>query len=127
MWSIQRSHQKIGEILDEIIPGLSDKFIDRTCQVRSQRYYYEIMPQGLSKGKSLLEIAEYYDIEQKEIIAFGDELNDETMIKVAGVGVAMANAVDHIKEISDYITLSNDEDGIADYLEKFVLKGDSNE
>ncbi len=85
------------------------------------------MPQGLSKGKSLLEIAEYYDIEQKEIIAFGDELNDETMIKVAGVGVAMANAVDHIKEISDYITLSNDEDGIADYLEKFVLKGDSNE
>ena len=49
------------------------------------------------------------------------------MIKVAGVGVAMANAVDHIKEISDYITLSNDEDGIADYLEKFVLKGDSNE
>ena len=79
------------------------------------------MPKGLSKGASLLEIAKYYGIDQADIIAFGDELNDETMIEVAGTGVAMGNAVEKIKEIADYITLSNDEDGIADYLEKFVL------
>lgn len=109
------------EILDEIIPGLSEKFIDRTSQVRSTRYYYEIMPQGLSKGKSLLEIADHYGIDQADIIAFGDEMNDETMIEVAGVGVAMGNAVEPIKQIADYVTLSNDEDGIADYLYKFVL------
>lgn len=114
------------EILDEIIPGLLDKFIDRTSQVRSTRYYYEIMPKGLSKGNSLLEIADYYSINQDDIIAFGDEMNDETMIEVAGVGVAMANAVKPIKDISDYITLSNDEDGIADYLEKFIFNKENN-
>lgn len=109
------------EILEEYLPFLSDTYGSTTTQVRSQRIYYEIMPKGLSKGNSLLEIAKYYEIDQKDIIAFGDELNDETMIEVAGVGVAMGNAVDKIKEISDYVTLSNDEDGIADYLEKFVL------
>ena len=79
------------------------------------------MPKGLSKGNSLLEIAKLYDIDQADIISFGDEMNDFTMIEVAGVGVAMANAVDEIKEIADYVTLSNDEDGIGDYLEKYVL------
>lgn len=115
------------EVLDKLIPILEEKYGDKTSLIRTQRFYYEIMPQNLSKGKSLLEITDYYGIDQKDIIAFGDELNDETMLEVAGVGVAMANAVDHIKEIADYITLSNDEDGIADYLETFVLKGDSNE
>jgi len=85
------------------------------------------MPEGLSKGKSLLEIADKYNIDQKDIIAFGDQMNDKTMIELAGVGVAMANAIEAIKEIADYVTLSNDEDGIANYLEKFVLKGSNNE
>ena len=115
------------ETLDKIIPGLEEKYKKRASLVRSQDFYYEVMPQGLSKGKSLLEIASYYGIEQKDIIAFGDQMNDETMIEIAGVGVAMANAVEAIKEIADYVTLSNDQDGIADYLEKFVLKGDDND
>lgn len=79
------------------------------------------MPKGLSKGASLLEIANFYQIKREDIIAFGDELNDLTMIESAGVGVAMANAVDGLKEIADYITLSNDKDGIAYYLDRFVL------
>ena len=48
-------------------------------------------------------------------------MNDKSMIEMAGVGVAMGNAVEGIKEISDFITLTNEEDGIAYYLEKFVL------
>ena len=107
--------------LEESIPFLVENFGNVTSQVRSHRNYYEIMPKGLSKGNSLLEIARLYDIDQSDIIAFGDEMNDFTMIEVAGVGVAMANAVDEIKEIADYVTLSNDEDGIGDYLEKYVL------
>lgn len=107
--------------LEESIPFLVENFGNVTSQVRSHRNYYEIMPKGLSKGNSLLEIAKLYDIDQADIIAFGDEMNDFTMIEVAGVGVAMANAVDEIKEIADYVTLSNDEDGIGDYLEKYVL------
>lgn len=107
--------------LEESIQFLVENFGNVTSQVRSHRNYYEIMPKGLSKGNSLLEIAKIYDIDQADIIAFGDEMNDFTMIEVAGVGVAMANAVDEIKEIADYVTLSNDEDGIGDYLEKYVL------
>lgn len=107
--------------LEESIPFLVENFGNATSQVRSHRNYYEIMPKGLSKGNSLLEIAKLYNIDQADIIAFGDEMNDFTMIEVAGVGVAMANAVDEIKEIADYVTLSNDEDGIGDYLEKYVL------
>ena len=80
------------------------------------------MPKGIGKGESLLEIAKYYDIPIEDTIAFGDEENDLTMIEAAGIGVAMGNAIDLVKEAADYITLSNDEDGIADYLEKFVLK-----
>ena len=112
---------KNEEILDQHIPFLLEKYGDRTSQVRSQRFYYEIMPKGLSKGKSLLEIADYYGIDKKDIIAFGDEINDVSMLEVAGIAVAMDNAVSPIKEIADYVTLSNDQDGIADYLEKFVL------
>ena len=48
-------------------------------------------------------------------------MNDASMIEMSGVGVAMGNAVDGIKEIADFITLTNEEDGIAYYLEKFVL------
>lgn len=107
--------------LEEHIPFLKENFGHKTSQVRSHRNYYEIMPKGLSKGNSLLEIADYFGIDQADIIAFGDEMNDASMIEIAGTGVAMANAVEPIKNMADYLTLSNDEDGIGDYLEKFVL------
>lgn len=107
--------------IEEPSQKLKEKFGYVTEQVKSARFYYEVMPKGPSKGKSLLEIADLFGIDQKDIIAFGDEMNDETMIKMAGVGVAMGNAVEGIKQIADYITLSNDEDGIAYYLEKFIL------
>lgn len=109
------------EKLEEAIPFLKEKFADRTSQVRSQRCYYEIMPMGLSKGSSILEIADHYGIAKEDIIAFGDEMNDYPMIEIAGTGVAMENAIAEIKEIADHITLSNDEDGIAVYLEEYVL------
>lgn len=98
-----------------------EKYKDITHQVRSTPWYYEIMPKGVSKGKSLYEIADIYSIPYENIIAFGNEMNDKSMIEMAGVGVAMGNAVEGIKEISDFITLTNEEDGIAYHLEKFVL------
>ena len=107
--------------IDDLITIVDNNFKDMVEYIKSLPFLFEIMPKGLSKGKSLLEIAELYGIDQKDIIAFGDEMNDVTMLEVAGIAVAMGNAVSPIKEIADYVTLSNDEDGIADYLEKFVL------
>ena len=61
-------------------------------------------------------------MKRDELVAFGDNYNDMTMIGYAGFGVAMGNAEPDIKKIADYICESNDEDGIANTLEKYILK-----
>lgn len=101
---------------------LLEKFGDRVVQVKSTRFFHEIMPLGLSKGNSILEACKLFDIDIKDVIAFGDEMNDESMLKVAGKAIAMGNAVDPIKNMADFVTKTNDQDGIAYYLENFLLK-----
>src|SRR5699024_6391211 len=86
---------------------IREKFIDRTDQFMSTPFYYEVMPKGISKGKSLLEIAKYYGFDIKDTIAFGDEENDLSMIEMAGVGVVMANSSDFMKDKADFVTKSN--------------------
>lgn len=79
----------------------------------------EINDPSANKGAALRFIADKINIPMSEIIAFGDGSNDITMIRDAGTGVAMANAIDEIKEAADYITLSCDEDGVAEGIKKF--------
>lgn len=81
----------------------------------------EINQSHANKGEAMLALAEYLGITQAQTMAFGDGLNDLSMIKAAGVGVVMGNAFDEVKEHADYITLSCDEDGVADALKKFGL------
>ncbi|WP_311481306.1 Cof-type HAD-IIB family hydrolase [uncultured Anaerococcus sp.] len=107
--------------LDEPCAKLREKFGDRTEQVKSARFYYEVMPKGLSKGNSILEACKIFGIAREDIIVFGDEMNDVSMFEVAGTGVAMGNAVESIKKLADFVTKTNNEDGIAYYLENFVL------
>ncbi|MFP7168778.1 Cof-type HAD-IIB family hydrolase [Terribacillus sp. FSL K6-0262] len=80
----------------------------------------EIIRKGLSKAVGLQKISHYYGIPQKNIIAFGDEDNDLEMIEYAGAGVAMGNAIAPLKEIADYTTGSNMEDGIASFLHSYL-------
>ncbi|MDU5560389.1 Cof-type HAD-IIB family hydrolase [Anaerococcus vaginalis] len=108
-------------LIDDDAKKLMDKFSDKTTQVKSTPYFYEIMPKGIGKGESLVEIAKYFDMDMKDVIAFGDEENDQTMIEMAGLGVVMENGANFMKEKADFITKSNDDDGIAYYLEKFVF------
>lgn len=82
----------------------------------------EVMSEGISKGKAISILADYFNISKDEVVCFGDGENDTSMIKYAGLGVAMDNAIDELKEIADYITDSNDNDGVAKAIEKFVLK-----
>ena len=74
------------------------------------------------KGIALLKLGEILGIERDEIMAFGDGSNDLDMIRRAGFGVAMENGIDEIREIADYITVTNDEHGVAKAIEKYVLK-----
>ncbi|GGB58865.1 Cof-type HAD-IIB family hydrolase [Fictibacillus barbaricus] len=81
----------------------------------------EVIRSGISKATGLKKVAEYYNIPQERIVAFGDEDNDFEMIDYAGHGVAMGNAINELKERANYVTLTNQEEGIAHYL-KNILK-----
>lgn len=83
--------------------------------------FVEIVKKETSKWSAVEFLGEKYDIDSKEIIAIGDSENDLEMIKYSGLGIAMNNAYDNIKDISNYVTDTNDNDGVAKALEKFIL------
>ena len=79
-------------------------------------YYCDITLKGISKGKSILKICEYLKIKPQEIITIGDSENDLSMFEVTPNSVAMGNAVKEVKNKADYVTLSNDDNGVAEVL-----------
>lgn len=83
---------------------------------------FELMPQGFGKGSAVCELAQMLQISMDQVMTFGDYDNDESMIACAGLGVAMANATECIKRAAKLVTLSNDEDGVADAIRKYALK-----
>ena len=82
---------------------------------------YEIGGKTTSKAEALRFLMERLNVTRDELMACGDSPNDEDMIKFAGFGVAMGNALPEVKKIADYVTLSNEEDGVAAVIEKYVL------
>ncbi|HEX5564819.1 MAG TPA: Cof-type HAD-IIB family hydrolase [Sporosarcina sp.] len=83
----------------------------------------EIVRHGLNKAVGLSHVSKWLDIPRERIIAFGDEDNDLEMIEYAGVGVAMGNAISPLKSIADEVTLSNNENGIAEVLRERLHLG----
>lgn len=81
----------------------------------------EVNAKGATKGNALLKLGESLGISREEIMAFGDASNDHSMLKLAGTGVAMANADKETKVVADYVTASCDEDGVARFIEEHVL------
>ena len=81
----------------------------------------EINSGDAHKGAALLELCRHLNIDPAETMAFGDGLNDVTMIKTAGIGVAMGNATQRVKDVADFITDSNDNDGVARAIQHFCL------
>lgn len=94
---------------------------DRMGVFRSEPYFLELVPKGIDKAQSLAVLLEEIGMTKEEMIAVGDGFNDLSMIKYAGLGVAMANAQEVVRQNADYITLSNEEDGVAAVVEKFIL------
>ncbi|MBQ3760312.1 MAG: HAD hydrolase family protein, partial [Synergistaceae bacterium] len=81
----------------------------------------EINDTKANKGGGLKFLAEYLGIPMSETLAFGDGLNDITMIEAAGIGVAMENAVDEVKAAADYVTLDCNNDGVAEGIKRFCF------
>lgn len=106
-------------IVKNLESQLDRSFGEDTNAVTSKPYFLEFMHRLSSKGSSLLRLCDHLGIDISEVIACGDGNNDLTMIQTAGLGVAMANATDTLKDAADYITASNDEDGIVQVIDKF--------
>lgn len=81
----------------------------------------ELLPPGSSKGAALKTLAKDIGVDVAQILAIGDGENDIEMIQIAGVGVAMGQANQKVKDAADYVTASNDEDGVAQAIERYVL------
>lgn len=109
------------EVLDEVIQKLAERFSEAINLTKSQATFLEISHPKATKGNALKELAESLKINREEIIAIGDNLNDLDMINYAGCGVAIGNAVQALKEVADLVTNSNDDDGVAEVIEKLVL------
>lgn len=107
--------------LQENYQAMMAPFKDTLNCVFTADFYFEFTAQGIDKAKALHTVLEPMGISAANLIAFGDGHNDITMVHYAGKGVAMQNAVPELKEAADMVTLSNNEDGIADLLNSLVL------
>lgn len=107
--------------IDEIEAGFKEIFGEKLSVLQSRPYFLEITDQKATKGQALRWLAEREGIKPEEVIAFGDGQNDLDMISYAGLGVAVANARPQVLEAADLVTSSNNEDGVAEVIEKYVL------
>ena len=110
------------ERLAEIRPQLEAAFPDRFYLATSKDYLLEIMPKGVSKRNTLEKFAEECGITREEVMACGDNTNDREMVEWAGLGVSVANGVDELKEVADYIAAQKRSYGVMEAVERFVLQ-----
>ena len=108
----------------DVAPQWEKELVERYGDVlsiyRSEPFFIEVMPQGIDKAASLARLFEIIGLDKEDAVACGDGFNDQSMIEYAGVGVAMANAQERVKEAADYVTVhSNDEDGLVEVINKY--------
>lgn len=100
---------------------LARRFMGRLSVYRSEPYFIEVMARGVNKGDAIAGLLERLELEREDVIACGDGLNDLSMIRYAGLGVAMGNAQQAVKDEADVVTRSNDEDGLVPIIEQYIL------
>ena len=109
------------ETILELEHILSEKYRGRLGIFKSEPFFLVFVPHNIDKASSIDRLLKMIGVSTDECIACGDGFNDITMIQYAGLGVAMDNACDMVKKAADFITLSNDSDGIAHVLEKMAV------
>lgn len=98
------------------------KRLDGTMDVfRSERYFLEVVPCGVDKANTLGALLDMLKVKRDEVMAIGDGVCDVTMIQLAGMGVAMGHSPESVKACADYVTVSNEDDGVAQAVEKAIL------
>lgn len=115
---IELNQKKLSKIREELV---KEGIYEIT---QSGKYALEVNNKGVSKGRAVKALAEKYNINREEIICIGDNENDLSMINYAGLGVAMGNSIEEVKLKADYVTDSNDKNGVAKVIYEFILKND---
>lgn len=87
---------------------LDSKYADQYEFIQSSPYYYELLPKNATKGNATIQLADILRVPHNHIIGVGDNENDLSLVRQAGVGIAVANAIDEVKDAADYITVDND-------------------
>ena len=93
-----------------------------TEEVTIEYYYTEITSEGVNKWNAISRLIDILNISKEEVITIGDNANDIMMIKEAGMGVIMGNAAPYLKDSANFETKTNNEDGVAEALEKLILE-----
>lgn len=109
------------EKLQTLLNQFKSTYRGRLYVTQTQPEYIEFMNPEVSKGSALTALVERLDIPINETVAFGDSFNDESLLKTAGFGIAMRNAVQQVKNCADYITSSNDKNGVAKAITELIL------
>lgn len=109
------------KLLRKVEAQLNEKLNDAVNIFFSEPFFLEITPQGIEKASSLEILLNKLDIDRKQLIACGDGYNDIPMMQYAGLAVAMENAQEETKEWADFIAPSNDADGVAVAIERYII------
>jgi len=109
------------EKITQLRPEISAHFGERLNCVSSMSHFLEFVSRKAGKGAALKDIGKIFDINRSDMIAVGDSYNDISMLEYAGFSVAVDNAHDEIKAVCDHVTLSNNDDGVAEVIEKYLL------
>ncbi len=112
------------EPLAQLEPVMKKELESKMNVFRSEPFFLELVPKGIDKARCLAVLLEELGMTPDEMMACGDGFNDLSMIEYAGLGVAMANAQEVVRQAANYITLSNEEDGVAHAVEKFMLNAE---
>lgn len=108
------------DVLD--VGHMSKKIIKNgTEEIPLEYYYTEVSSQNVDKWSAILKLIEILQIKPEEVIAIGDNVNDQTMLENAGLGIAMENSAQYIKKMADEVTLDNNSNGVAVSIEKHIL------
>ena len=110
-----------AEQLLPLLESFKSKYADKLYVTQTQPEYIEFMNPNVAKGSALTALARQCDIPIDTVVAFGDSYNDESLLKTAGFGIAMENAVDPIKTCADFITTTNDANGVAKAIWELIL------
>ncbi|WP_437696258.1 sugar-phosphatase [Levilactobacillus brevis] len=109
------------QVIEQVKANMPQDFKDRFSVVQSAPYFIEVMNRRASKGGTLSELVDQLGLTADDVMTLGDQGNDLTMIKYAGLGVAMGNAIDEVKEAAQAVTLTNAENGVAAAIRKYAL------